>query len=68
VAFVFSCIAGILGVLVVAWYGLSGPTGAEAEEEEANAALASGAGVWQEGVAKGEAGAEAGAGGVKKTA
>ncbi|OAA79252.1 iron transport multicopper oxidase FET3 precursor [Akanthomyces lecanii RCEF 1005] len=26
VAFVFSCITGVLGVLVVAWYGMSAPT------------------------------------------
>ncbi|KAG7117916.1 Iron transport multicopper oxidase fetC like protein [Verticillium longisporum] len=34
VAFVFSCIAGVLGVCVVAWYGLAGPTGGESDFQE----------------------------------
>ncbi|PNH50511.1 hypothetical protein VD0003_g6680 [Verticillium dahliae] len=36
VAFVFSCIAGVLGVCVVAWYGLAGPTGGEPDFQEDN--------------------------------
>ncbi|KAH6695486.1 Cupredoxin [Plectosphaerella plurivora] len=63
VAFVFSCIAGILGVIVVAWYGLAKPAGAEVEAEALHSNVAIGSeGVWPGGVSKGEAGAEAGAG------
>ncbi|KAM0321912.1 hypothetical protein ACHAQA_009809 [Verticillium albo-atrum] len=64
VAFVFSCIAGILGVCVVGWYGMSEPIGDPSLGADADLAATGSSGVWPDAVARADV-AETGAPGIR---